>query len=877
MSQQQLQQQAERHGVVFEGLPASWSDAQLEALVSECGGPLLSVSISRHFTSGESRGSAVVVFGAINAARAAVQVFDGATIDEHTLRVTHAGARSHRTIVVGAGLAGFCAAIEAARAGSHVVLLEKSARTGGNSAKASSGISVAFTQQHHHHDHDHHHHHKEAADKAAHKDASEAPTEHSQREADHHHHHHHHQHHHHQCHGEGGKDSLAGLDEQQRHMIDAMVQDTLKSGGDHSDPKLVATLVENSPRAFGFLAECGVDLSAVCQCGGHSTARTYRNTVADDAPLLNVGAAILNKMREAASKLSNLTIMCNADVKELLLGADGRHVVGVAYLHSRLGASGTVIKLAADAVVVTAGGYAYNREMLPPHAANLPTTNASSATGDGISLCQRAGAVAVQLDQVQIHPTAFVDPKRMFAREKWLAPEALRGCGGVLVNSDGKRFVDELSYRNVLSDAILANCQRLQNPNAEYDRTSELAEMAVAFVLLSRSMRLAFGAKMLDFYQSRGMVTQCASLADAATTVIGCAPETLRESVLQRLKQQSNEHAAEDELDGVWYVGRVTPGVHYTMGGIAMNTKGQALRASTMAPIQGLFVAGEVTGGVHGANRLAGNSLLECVVFGRIAGRNAAHHEHFTPTLAPGEYTPLPLHERTFLSKSTALFRFRLPSRTHQAGLELGQYVSVRANIAGELLVRYYSPVSRPDDWGFLELLIKTDTGGAMTKHLMELAPGEALEFSGPYPGPELELGTKHHIGLLAGGTGIAPMIQLIRAHLLFERKFVDVPKFDLRLVYAAKDQDEILLREVLERHASKHPNLQLFYSLMEPPADWTMGVGFVTKDMIQCHLPPPGDDCLVVICGPPPFCAAMKKACLELGYTLGRDLYSYM
>lgn len=128
-----------------------------------------------------------------------------------------------------------------------------------------------------------------------------------------------------------------------------------------------------------------------------------------------------------------------------------------------------------------------------------------------------------------------------------------------------------------------------------------------------------------------------------------------------------------------------------------------------------------------------------------------------------------------------------------------------------------------------------------------------------------------------AGGTGIAAQIQLLRAHLLKERKNGTEGFFDLSLIYAAKNEDELLLRDILERHASRHANIHLFYSLMEPPPGWSQGVGFVTADMIKAHMPPPADDSFIVICGPPPFCTACKKHLETLGYKVGVHFFSYL
>jgi cytochrome-b5 reductase len=194
-----------------------------------------------------------------------------------------------------------------------------------------------------------------------------------------------------------------------------------------------------------------------------------------------------------------------------------------------------------------------------------------------------------------------------------------------------------------------------------------------------------------------------------------------------------------------------------------------------------------------------------------------------------------------------------------------------------EEVVRYYSPVSRPDEWGHIDLLIKTNTGGSMTDHLLEMKPGDSLDFKGPMGGPNFSVGQYKKIGMLAGGTGIAPMIQIIRSHVLQEIKLGNTPRYDLRMIYACKNEEEILLRQVLERHAQKHPNLKLYYTLLEPPENWAMGVGFVNKEIIEGQFPAASDDLLIIICGPPPFCNAMKKLLDSMNYSKDRHYYSYL
>lgn len=243
------------------------------------------------------------------------------------------------------------------------------------------------------------------------------------------------------------------------------------------------------------------------------------------------------------------------------------------------------------------------------------------------------------MDRVQVHPTGFIDPRDPHNKSKFLAPEKLRGVGGVLLGSrSGSRFVDELATRDVVAKALLSQ------PGQE------------AFLVLSSQGAALFGPT-LKFYASRGFFSRLDTLAQLAQHV-GAEEDRLRRELEAYNAAAAAAAAAGRPEDGVdaaatrdaygktvfpssfdlqqpFFVARVTPVIHYTMGGVAINPQGQVLGAGG-EPVPGLFAAGEVTGGVHGANRLGGNSLLDCVVFGRQAGTAAAAHVAKTHVLERG-------------------------------------------------------------------------------------------------------------------------------------------------------------------------------------------------------------------------------------------------
>ncbi|KNC51921.1 fumarate reductase flavoprotein subunit [Thecamonas trahens ATCC 50062] len=764
------------------------------------------IKVLSDFATAVPHGEAVIGFASPADAAKAARILDGAAVGELVLAVKDVSApAAERTIaVIGAGLAGASAALSAAELGATVIVLDKEARGGGNSAKASSGINGAGT-------------------------AFQA---------------------------EVGIDDSPAL----------LIADTMASGKDKADPKLVHKLAHDSAAALAWIEKtAGVALNAVVATGGHSVARTHRMAAEPGARPVNLGWGLMRPLLDAMHAHPNICVVNGATAVGLDTAAGVAQVRGVV---ARIVGADAPITLAASAVVLATGGYAACSELLPDHVAGLPTTNGAFATGDGIELAKRVGGLVGNLDAVQVHPTGFVDVADPGAGTKFLAPEALRGYGGVLATPDGELIVDELATRDVVSAAIRAACEPASG-----------APSPVAVLLMNAEVASGFDPAIFDFYVSKGLIHSFGSMAELGAWADGVFGGQAGTDGARRSKAYEAAMAARGRaVTSPMHAALITPAVHYTMGGVGINPDGAVLHAGSLVPIPGLYAAGEVTTGVHGANRLAGNSLLECVVYGRAAGRSAVLHPTRLPALSPTEWVSLELKSVTPLSSSSSLFSFALPSAHHISGLGLGDYVKIRAEVDGAAMVRFYSPISRDDALGHLDLCVKTaaaDAGG-MAAHFGSLAPGDILEFSGPAGGPHLSMATteKTAFGLLAGGTGIAPMLQLIRAALLKERKIGTATRLDL--VYAAKNEDEILLREVLEAHAAKHPSLSLYYALMEPPAEWDMGVGFITPDMMAARLPPPAPSTMILICGPPPFCAAMRRGLDSLGYLDGEHYYSY-
>ncbi|XP_040893688.1 NADH-cytochrome b5 reductase 2 [Toxotes jaculatrix] len=257
----------------------------------------------------------------------------------------------------------------------------------------------------------------------------------------------------------------------------------------------------------------------------------------------------------------------------------------------------------------------------------------------------------------------------------------------------------------------------------------------------------------------------------------------------------------------------------------------------------------------------------------------------------------LPLIDKHEISHDTKKFRFGLPSKAHILGLPVGQHVYLSAKVNGNLVVRAYTPVSSDEDQGYVDLVVKVyyknchpsfPEGGKMSQYLDNMAIGDTIDFRGPngllvYKGngqfsirPDKKSDPKvrkfKHVGMIAGGTGITPMLQLIR-------RITADPSDNTKcsLIFANQTEKDILLREELEEVKRNHPDqVNLWFTLDKPPQDWRYSSGFVTYDMIKDHLPTPSNDVLIVLCGPPPM---IQNACLpnmeKLGYKT-ENTFSY-
>lgn len=232
--------------------------------------------------------------------------------------------------------------------------------------------------------------------------------------------------------------------------------------------------------------------------------------------------------------------------------------------------------------------------------------------------------------------------------------------------------------------------------------------------------------------------------------------------------------------------------------------------------------------------------------------------------LHPTTFQSLPLVRKDLVAPNTYRLVFELPTTQTVLGLPIGQHVAITANVDGQAVTRSYTPVSNNADRGTLELIIKCYPDGKLTGgYLANLEIGDEVKFRGPKGAMRYKPGHCKRIGMLAGGSGITPMYQVIRAICEDQR---DTTK--ISLIYANRTEADILLREELDAFARKYPNnLKVYYVLDNPPADWQGGVGHVTKDTIAERFPSADIDSKAMICGPPGMVNAAKNALVELGF----------
>ena len=482
-------------------------------------------------------------------------------------------------VVVGAGGAGMTAAIVAHDAGQSVLVLESQAMVGGNSVRSTGGMNAAKTEWQD----------LNEFGEAAGVDKQLAAAE-----------------------NYPDNDRIQELAAIVREQWDAYQADpdgyfdstelfqldTLIGGGALNDPALVETLTENSEDAIAWLSTIGADLHNVSSFGGASVKRIHR-PVNDEGKVVSVGAYIV-PILDKNLKDRGIDVLLNTTAEQILI-EDGAAVGVVAAAKD-----GHTVTVNAKSVVLATGGFGGNLDMVTSYRPDLEgfmTTNAPGVQGQGIAMAVEAGADTVDLDQIQIHPTVE-------ANTATLITEGLRGDGAILVNQEGERFYDEVSTRDKVSAA-------------------EIAQTGSASWLIIDD-KMVQASSVIQGYIKSGLTLsgetyqELAEAIGVPADVFEATMNTWNGYVANKEDPDFGRTSFAQPLDvGPYYAIHVTAGIHHTMGGVKIDSDAQVIDTDGSV-IPGLFAAGEVTGGVHGGNRLGGNAVADFTIFGRIAGASAA-------------------------------------------------------------------------------------------------------------------------------------------------------------------------------------------------------------------------------------------------------------
>ena len=375
--------------------------------------------------------------------------------------------------------------------------------------------------------------------------------------------------------------------------VEQFVEDTMKGGHDINDRDLVTVMAANSARAIDWLDSIGAPLPKVSFSGGATNRRIHSP---EDGS--GVGAYLVTSFLKTMDEL-DIQVMYETRATSLMT-LDGA-VVGV-----QAESDSAYYTIKAKAVILATGGFGNNEDLVVHYKPDLKgtvTTSAPGVTGDGIIMAEAVGADLVDIDQIQLHPTVEQSTSMLIT-------EGVRGDGAILVNQEGKRFINELLTRDVVSAGELAQ------PGS------------YAYIIFDQHLR--DGLKAIEKYVSTGITVQGDTIEDLAEQ-LEIDPATLADTL-----NKWNQYVADqkdpdfDRTTGMeadlsqppYYAIKIAPGIHHTMGGVKIDTSAQVIDVNGN-PIPGLFAAGEVTGGVHGGNRIGGNAVADIVVFGTVASESA--------------------------------------------------------------------------------------------------------------------------------------------------------------------------------------------------------------------------------------------------------------
>ena len=377
---------------------------------------------------------------------------------------------------------------------------------------------------------------------------------------------------------------------------DLFYDDTMKGGYYLNDPALVHTLVDKSPAIIDWLQSdlIGADLTDVGIFGGATKKRIHRPKGGEA-----IGEHLVPLLYKAAQK-EGADVRLNNKVIDIL--SDQGKASGV-----KVSTDKGEYTLHAKAVIIASGGFGANPEMIQlynPSLVGFSTTNHAGATGDAFKMVEKFDAALVQMTQIQTHPTVAKGTNIMIT-------EAVSGNGAILVNQYGERFVNEMETRDVISAGILAQPGK------------------TAFLIFDDGIRKSL--KAIENYAKWGLLIEGSDISSLSermrmpTRVLQKTIEDYNRYVVE--KNDEDFHRTPSSLDRQliqppFYAVECAPAIHHTMGGLKINPQAEVQNSKDQT-IPGLYAAGEVTGGVHGGNRLGGNAVADYCVFGKIAADSA--------------------------------------------------------------------------------------------------------------------------------------------------------------------------------------------------------------------------------------------------------------
>ena len=395
--------------------------------------------------------------------------------------------------------------------------------------------------------------------------------------------------------------------------VENFIDQTYHGGHEVGDMDLITYMCENSMGSVEWLESLGVEFKPEV---GTATGALFQRSHYTVTPS---GNSYIRVFEKYADEHDNLTILKGVEVKSLTV-EDGK-VVGVV----GTGKQGQTVTATAPSVILATGGFGANKALLKEYntgvwahvdLTTLGCTNLmKAATGAGIEMATAIGADVTGMSDIQVHPcgtpgTGLMENIRTSGRNR------------LFVNVEGNRFVNEGAARDVLAQAI-------------FDQEGQTYWIVVNSVRYpSRDWVDANGATIANMV-AQGSVIEADTLAELAEKT-GMNPDNLQaavdgyNAVVRGEKEDefgfvANNKADVEMTEGPWYACKKVPTVHHTMGGLKIDVKTEVLDTNGNV-IPGLYAAGEVTGGIHGSNRLGGNAIADCMTFGREAGAEAAAH-----------------------------------------------------------------------------------------------------------------------------------------------------------------------------------------------------------------------------------------------------------